>query len=213
MITSSLFTTYPPGHSVDLSTTTDLYADGGIIGRNPSISGGTWAFCAVNEKGGVIAGDSGYLTPDEIGLPLVTNNLTECLAVLVALENMPEKWRGTLYSDSRNALVALACDGRRDYLPQAIQDRFTAALDRLGIRGRDQSTKLLKGHPTKADIYRGKTISGRPVSAHNVWCDRRCGIEAEKYRIAVSNGHLPTASDQVSIVAVVTPTGRVQLPA
>src|SRR4051812_27988621 len=81
------------------NTPLDFYTDGGVIGANPSPIGGTWAFCIV-DAGERITCESGIITPEQAGLPAITNNLTELLAIVNGREALPWAWSGTIYSDS-----------------------------------------------------------------------------------------------------------------
>jgi hypothetical protein len=72
-----------------------LYADGGVIGANPSTIGGVWAWCQVADgRRGQCA--SGVITPTGAGLPAITNNLTELYAILEARESLPYAWSGAI---------------------------------------------------------------------------------------------------------------------
>jgi ribonuclease HI len=87
----------------------DVYCDGGVIGSNPSAMGGTWAFVLVfSEIINLVTKievpysieSSGVITPADVDLPSVSNNVSEIVAALNALEILPADWAGTLYSDS-----------------------------------------------------------------------------------------------------------------
>lgn len=56
-----------------------LYCDGGVIGRNPSKFGGTWAWCAVDETGARVIERSDRI--DCRPFQLITNNHTEQIAI------------------------------------------------------------------------------------------------------------------------------------
>lgn len=150
-----------------------LYADGGLIGRNPSPIGGTWAWCGVTAGGVRIIERSGSI-PAPGGRP-ITNNHTEFIAATLALEAMPDGWSGKLYSDSQITLGRLFWRWAIRNLPKNVYVRGIAALERLG----NVEPVLLQGHPTKADLLHGIGAKrGLPVSEHNVWCDQACGREA-----------------------------------
>lgn len=153
-----------------------LYCDGGVILKNPSPIGGTWAFCAVNTFGERVIENSGVVpaTPTR----KITNNHSEQVAIIKALEAMPDGWSGTVYSDSQIALGRVFKNWSERNLPRNISMRSKAAVARLG----EIRTILLQGHPTKADLACGiGKKRGLPVSEFNVWCDQACGAEAKKY--------------------------------
>jgi ribonuclease HI len=175
-----------PTPAVDWLQVAAVYADGGVIGRNPSPLGGTWAFCYVNAIGGRLYGTGGSITPAEAGLPAVTNNLTELLAVVLALECLPWGWEGRVYSDSQVTLRRLRRPAKTKWagVPQWLKGRVFAAVARLGV----VAYHLLAGHPTAGELRNGKRHDGTPVSAHNCWCDSRCSEEAVRFRSALSSG-------------------------
>lgn len=138
-----------PAGAFDPAAVTAVYADGGVLNRNPSEVGGTWAFCLVNAIGGRVFGQAGHVAAEEVApLPWVSNNLTEVVALLLALENLPDGWAGAAFSDSKNAIrahmAAADLDPRKPgYLPDELWGRMVAARQRLGaIRW-----TLLGGHP------------------------------------------------------------------
>lgn len=153
-----------------------LYADGGVIRKNPSAIGGTWAWCGVTkdecriiERGGFVPAPEGRL---------ITNNHTEFIAATLALEAMPKGWSGVLCSDSQITLGRLFEGWRIANLPRNVYMRGISALRKLS----DVKPLLLQGHPTKKDLARGIGAKrGYPVSEHNVWCDKECGRQAELY--------------------------------
>lgn len=153
-----------------------LYADGGVIKKNPSEIGGTWAWCAVDAEGNHVIEQSGVVPATETRT--ISNNHTEQIALTIALEAMPDGWSGIVYSDSMIALGRVFKGWREKNLPRNISDRSKNAVARLG----KIETVLLQGHPTKKDLECGVGKKRNlPVSIHNVWCDRACGIAAVKY--------------------------------
>lgn len=146
-----------------------IYADGGVVGANPSPVGGVWAWCAVNEHDERVVRRSGF-TPRR-GVREVTNNNMELVALVLAVEALHEGWSGIICSDSRLALGTLFEGFNARKQPPNIVKRGMAAAARLG----KVETMLLQGHPTKEDLITG--IGARrnlPVSQHNVWCDQEC---------------------------------------
>lgn len=159
-----------------------LYADGGVIRKNPSDIGGTWAFCGVNEKGERVLERSGAVPATSV--KTVSNNTTEQIAITLALEAMPDGWTGIVYSDSRVALGRVFDGWRETNLPPNVSKRSKLALSRMG----KIKTVLLQGHPTKDDLKQGwGKKRGLPVSEHNVWCDKACGKAAEDYIEKLAN--------------------------
>lgn len=155
-----------------------VWVDGGCVESNPSTIGGTWAFLCASSISSTdmpasrIIERSGYVSPVQIGLTTVSNNVTELLAITLALEALPDKWSGACHSDS---LVSI----RRARDPQTasmagvpawLQARLCDARVRLG----EVSFVLYGGHPTKAELKEGKRKDGKPCHWHNVRCDNLC---------------------------------------
>jgi ribonuclease HI len=158
-----------------------VYADGGVIGSNPSAIGGTYAYRLIEEDGqlGHYIDGAFVLTARENGGP-VTNNQTEMLAVLSALELVPDDWAGILYSDSQVTLGRVFMGWKWANVPQFMHEKYKAIRARL-THFEDIRFTLLDGHPTKAQLQAGKGKRGGPVSEHNVWCDHACTGAGEKY--------------------------------
>jgi ribonuclease HI len=153
-----------------------IYADGGVIRKNPSDIGGTWAWCGVDADGNRVI-ERGGVCPAKPG-QFITNNHMEQIAITLALEAMPEGWTGKVCSDSMIALGRVFKGWREKNLPVNVSQRSAAAAARLG----KIEAVLLQGHPTKADLERGiGKKRGFPVSIHNVWCDKECGRQAEAF--------------------------------
>lgn len=154
-----------------------LYADGGVMKVNPSPYGGMCAWCGV-DKDGVRIIERGCVVPALSG-KTISNNVTEQMAIVLALEAMPDGWSGTIYSDSRIALgrVAGTFKGTKG-LPPNLIERTRRAHKRMGAL----TFVLLQGHPTKADLARGTGKKrGLPVSLHNCWCDEECTRQGKAY--------------------------------
>jgi ribonuclease HI len=153
-----------------------LYADGGVILKNPSSIGGVWAWCAVDAEGNRVIQRGGVVPATEARE--ITNNHMEQIAITLALEAMPDGWSGTVYSDSMIALGRVFKGWRIKNLPANVAKRSAAAVARLG----KIETVLLQGHPTKADLASGIGAKrGFPVSEHNVWCDKECGRQGKAF--------------------------------
>lgn len=147
-----------------------VYADGGVIGRNPSEIGGTWAWCHVDADGEYIQCASGVIRPAQIGLPAVTNNVTEFAALARALRALPDGWSGEVYSDSRITLGRFFEGWKLEGIPENWHDCVQRHIRRLG----ELNWTLLDGHPTQAQLATGIGKRGNPVSRHNAWCDKEC---------------------------------------
>jgi hypothetical protein len=158
-----------------------LYADGGLIGHNPSSIGGTWAWCQVDKDGQRIKHASGIVTPEQVGGP-VTNNVTELLALVEGLESLPAIWNGAVYSDSLVTLLRVFQAGKLANVPRWLCQRLWA-VQRTGALALMTYT-LLDGHPTKAQLESGVGKRGNPVSIHNVWADQECGRLAKEAKNA-----------------------------
>jgi ribonuclease HI len=155
-----------------------VYADGGVIGVNPSPIGGTWAYVHVDAGGEVIARDSAVVTPRS-SVPLITNNLTEMIALVRALAALPAGWSGHVYSDSQITLGRLFLGWKMNGIPPMLVKQGADALERLDLP--NVQWTLLDGHPTKAQLAIGKGKRGNPVSIHNVACDKECGRLAREF--------------------------------
>jgi ribonuclease HI len=153
-----------------------VYADGGVIRKNPSPFGLTWAWCSVDENDERVIERYGYVrSPNG---RLLTNNHAEQIAITLALEAMPDGWSGTVASDSMVALGRVLKNWRTRNLPDNITVRSRAAVARLG----PLKELVLQGHPTKKELIAGwGKRRDLPVSIHNVWCDRACHQAAEDY--------------------------------
>jgi ribonuclease HI len=154
----------------------EIFCDGGVVGRNPSIIGGTWAYCWVDKNGERVLKKSGVVTPSDIGLPAVTNNLTELLAVMKGLESVEEGWKGDVYTDSKVTLLRITTSKSFKGIPVSIINNILHLR-----RTRVYEAILLSGHPTKEHLAKGIGKRGTPVSVHNVWCDEQCQRLAREF--------------------------------
>jgi len=155
----------------------EVYTDGGVIGRNPSKIGGTWA--AVFIRGGeVLAERSGAILPSDIGMDDVENNITETIAILLALETLPIGWNGTLFGDNLNSIRRAEHPEKiKAVVPKFIKDRMIA------VRGiLEPKFVLLGGHPTIAEVEAGVRADGKRVSKWNVMADKLCCRAAADFK-------------------------------
>lgn len=161
---------------------TDLYADGGVIGRNPSTEGGTWAWCEVN-NGEFVRGFHGVVTPASVGMfkKEITNNITEMLAVLYALQAQPADWCGTVYSDSAVTLGRLRDGWQWKNIPPWMIELYRAQTMRLK-NWKQIKFVLVQGHPTRDELAAGVGKSGTIVSEWNKWCDLSCRDAAAEFK-------------------------------
>lgn len=167
-----------------------VVADGGCRLKNPSDVGGMWAFRHIDDEGRVTRQSYGViLVEDVFPLTTVTNNLTETLALLLALEALPDAWNGLVCSDSQNAIRVFQNPNKdREHLTADVLARCRAVCKRLG----KLSFKLLCGHPTKDEIRRmeaGETVVGErgyPYCLHNVWCDTACRLAWHEFEGATA---------------------------
>ena len=154
--------------------TSNLFVDGGVIGKNPSKQGGTWAWCLV-ENEGIVRQGSGILVPDDFEGKPVTNNQTELYAAYRGLLGAGKGWDGTIHTDSRVTMLRLTSSTKFDGIPTWFSTRILEMR-----RNRKWKVKLVKGHPSMDDLASGKDNQGRPVSKWNQWCDKECNRLAKK---------------------------------
>lgn len=113
---------------------------------------------------------SGFVTTREFNLPNITNNLTELLAALYALESVPDNWNGTIFTDSRITLFRVTNGVKFAGIPQGMIDRAMKLR-----RNRKYKCSLVGGHPTREELKKGfKRKNGLPVSQFNVFVDGQC---------------------------------------
>ena len=165
---------------------TILYADGGVINKNPSPLGGTWAWVLVSDDDKMLLdSDSGYITKAEIGGD-VTNNQMEFLAVVRGLLNIREPHKlKKVCSDSNVTLGRLFKDWSITNIPDWILEERNKALKNYDTRAWSNGLMLdyvlLAGHPTEYQLRTGIGKNGNPVSRWNVLCDKMCNDEAWEF--------------------------------
>lgn len=159
-----------------------VFSDGGVIQVNPSPVGGMWAFAHVTDDQ-VIRSWSGFITPAEICLDAVSNNVTEFYALLRGLEELPPDWTGVVYTDSWVTLCRFKNPRKASMkgIPDLWRQRAVDAVDRF-YKELPPKFVLLGGHPTKAELASGaRKKDGLPVSKHNVFCDKLCTQTGKEY--------------------------------
>lgn len=145
----------------------DVFADGSTIAANPSPIGGAFAWCHV-ERSQRIVEACGIIPAGWLGLKAITNNLSELVAAVEAVEALPDGCECVLYSDSRITLHRLNHAEKWNGIPDELRWRAEA------VKPRIYRVKLLAGHPTKKQLVNGRGRKGYMVSIHNVWADSRC---------------------------------------
>jgi len=165
-----------------------LYADGGVIQKNPSEIGGTWAYIIVDDDDETILyRDSGVVTRAEVGVP-VTNNQMEFLALVRGLlgHTSLSAHLTEVRSDSNISLGRLFKGWSITNIPQWMIDEWKTALKHYDTKVWTNCLMmkhtLLDGHPTKSQLANGFGKRGHPVSKFNVLCDRMCNEEAQEYK-------------------------------
>lgn len=146
-----------------------IYTDGSVLHHNPSDLGGPWAWCGIDKEGDMVISGSGIIKGP------CTNNHSEFMAVVMALEAMPDGWGGTVYCDSYITISRLWYGATLSGIPMDLVLRGGAALRRTKSTG-----VLVAGHPSKAHLAAGHK-NGTPVSEWNVWCDKRCTEVGREY--------------------------------
>ena len=156
-----------------------LFCDGGVIKKNPSKIGGTWACKIVN--GSAVGTFSGVITPAEAHVAAVTNNLTEMFALVNGLMRLDWNWVGTIYSDSQITIGRAKLGWKWKNIPQWLYELFGREAARHHDYWDSIQWVLLGGHPTKKDLERGFRDDMAPVHINNVWCDQECQRLAKEF--------------------------------
>lgn len=163
-----------------------LFTDGGVIHKNPSPIGGSFAFVvAVNNV--PVHESSGFIPPLYGD---VTNNMSELYAVVAAVRFICEnkhlidgRQKFNLVTDSK--VTAARLNSNRDGIllqgwPDALADHLTVT--RKKIREFCESVHIVSGHPTKEELEEGFNKKGNPVHRFNVRCDELCNLIHKKYK-------------------------------
>ena len=162
-----------------------LYADGGVINKNPSPYGGTWAYVLVDDDDEtILKQDSGSVSRAEMGT-LVTNNQTEFLAVVRGLLAAADYDLKEVRSDSNVTLGRFFKSWSVTNIPDWILEERQEALKHYNTRAWTNCLMLkytlLDGHPTEAQLETGIGKRGHPVSKWNVLADKLCNDEAWEF--------------------------------
>jgi ribonuclease HI len=161
---------------------TALYCDGGVIMRNPSPYGLTWAAVLVykgDDSMEYTRRRSGCFVSTVLLGGKATNNQAEYYAMLMGLSGLPDGWSGPIYTDSQITLGRFFLGWATNGIPDDWVRRANHELLRIG----GWEPILLGGHPTKADLLRGCRMDGMPVSKWNVLCDQLCRDQAAAYLV------------------------------
>lgn len=159
-----------------------LYADGGVVAKNPSPIGGTWAWCLV--QGDVLLSrDGGFISIFDMGYDVVTNNQTELLAVIKGLEFLPDDLdQLEICSDSNITLGRIFKNFTFNNIPGWMERDLREHKKRL-INFHKFTYTLIDGHPTVAQLESGFGKRGHPTSRWNVLADNMCNRIASKYKV------------------------------
>lgn len=129
------------GYKKMMEKTVVLYTDGGVIGANPSMVGGTYAYVLVKGRK-VIHQEAGVYTPHKMGTSAVTNNQMELLAVVRGLlwAEDHEINVSVVYSDSQVTLGRVFYGWRLKNIPIWMIEQLNR-IDLTRVRG-----EFVRGH-------------------------------------------------------------------
>lgn len=159
-----------------------LYTDGGVIQKNPSSIGGTWAWCLVLGDT-LIKSNSGIIVPtDVVQFPnnLVTNNQTELFAIVQGLSQLQDNDVVEVCSDSLISLGRVFGNSPFNNIPSWLVTSLDMQKKRL-TRWKEFSFCLISGHPTKKELEDGIGKRGYLTSKWNVLCDELCNRASREY--------------------------------
>jgi ribonuclease HI len=184
----------------NIEQTASVYCDGGVISRNPSTDGGTYAYFFLDAEGKQIGTHSGFVLPNGVEFPdeyestrylhlqTVSNNVTELAAVVFALMQLPDGFEGTLYSDSYVTLCRMR-NKKPSWVGVPLGLKEEAEIEKK--RHPDIKYVLLDGHPNRDQLASGIGKRGNPCSQWNVACDKRCGELAKAFLAQKKEGDEP----------------------
>lgn len=168
-----------------------VFADGGMVGGNPSDLGGTYAYrvrfrlpkwtewVLYKSANALVVADGGQ----------VTNNITEMIAVLEGVEaaleitELPDRLQ--IYSDSWLTLQRLFLGASTTNLPTPVYMRMIGIRHVLKAMGKRVGYALLDGHPTRQHLADGVGKNGGPVHYLQHECDVACREIARQFKGAI----------------------------
>lgn len=157
-----------------------LYTDGGVISKNPSPYGGTWAWILVRDEQIVDQG-SGILRPEMIDLfNTVTNNQSELFALIRGLSCLEAHVTLEICSDSNVSLGRVFRGSSFHNIPSWMVGELNGQRRRF-LNWSKFSYTLMDGHPTKEHLALGIGKRGHPVSIFNKMCDDLCREQSDLY--------------------------------
>jgi ribonuclease HI len=186
--------------------TVNAYSDGGQLSANQkgvgSTHGGTWGCVWTDRDDNRIQEAHGTVLPNKsVGRMGVTNNDSEMIAALIALDNLPDDWKGTFHCDSLVTLARIKeLSPHKEHRPDRINNLPWSESDKVEMRNKEREKKRgelvgkmgveivetleailwrlgsfkirhLKGHPTEESLANGVSPEGRAVSKWNKRCD------------------------------------------
>lgn len=175
-----------------------LYADGGVVLKNPSPLGGTWAYCMVTADGRLLYEDYDVVRANKFPAGVVTNNQMELLAVIRGLQTLRREMVVHVCSDSEITLGRLFKGYAMENIPEWMVNELNIERGRLH-QFKDFKYTLISGHPTKLQLETGIGKHGHPTSEWNMRADELCHMAAEEYsdRWRLSSGSNTTQENTV----------------
>lgn len=159
-----------------------LYTDGGVVKKNPSPIGGTWAWILVKDDNHIISSHKGFISPKDMQMgDFVTNNQTELLAVVQGLCYLDNYEVVEICSDSEITLGRLFRGSPFKNIPEWMKSALEQEKERL-INFKLFTYELMDGHPTAIEVLHGIGKKGHVTSRFNVMCDDMCKQVAERYK-------------------------------
>lgn len=161
-----------------------IYVDGGVISRNPSPYGGTYAYRLVHEDGNVLSEGC-----EIILYPGCTNNMSEYLAALYGMTKTPSNIPATLFSDSQITLGRIFHGWKTNGIFEQWKNKMNTEYNRLkGFLLHE----IVDGHPTKLQLSIGIGKRGNKCNINNVWCDKACQQKSKQF-LEKLNTHASTS--------------------
>lgn len=180
----------------DYNRIREIYCDGGLMKENPSLIGGSWAWVGVDENRRLLIAraDVVLVTPGGI----ISNNTVETMAIVKALQAMPDDWDGTIISDSDCALTRTFGNPPFSGCPRNVKEALQDEVLRMG----DMSMIHVHGHPNQDDLdgvngfcektglplghKTDKNGNLLPVSMWNKYADSLCRTVMSEYLEKIS---------------------------